>query len=102
MEPRVGNKYRLGRKIGSGSFGEIYLGEFVLLQKMLGLIPFSLADPRGLEIMMHQGYLVKSQLLAMHQGYLLKSQLLAILHMSLRRSMKDLFIGFFQILPVQY
>ncbi|TNN05389.1 Casein kinase I isoform delta isoform 4 [Schistosoma japonicum] len=26
MELRVGNKYRLGRKIGSGSFGEIYLG----------------------------------------------------------------------------
>ncbi|XWS18850.1 hypothetical protein CRYUN_Cryun32bG0080300 [Craigia yunnanensis] len=26
MEPRVGNKYRLGRKIGSGSFGQIYLG----------------------------------------------------------------------------
>nr|XP_010909190.1 casein kinase 1-like protein 2 [Elaeis guineensis] len=26
MEPRVGNKFRLGRKVGSGSFGEIYLG----------------------------------------------------------------------------
>lgn len=26
MEPRVGNKFRLGRKIGSGSFAEIYLG----------------------------------------------------------------------------
>jgi|APGre2960657423_1045063.scaffolds.fasta_scaffold394242_1 serine/threonine protein kinase len=25
-ELRVGNKYRLGRKIGSGSFGDIYLG----------------------------------------------------------------------------
>eukprot|EP01018_Ginkgo_biloba_P020721 Gb_29196 [translate_table: standard] len=26
MEHRVGNKYRMGRKIGSGSFGEIFLG----------------------------------------------------------------------------
>ncbi|CAN7090394.1 unnamed protein product [Brassica rapa subsp. narinosa] len=26
MEPRFGNRFRLGRKIGSGSFGEIYLG----------------------------------------------------------------------------
>jgi len=26
MELRVGNKYRLGRKIGCGSFGDIYLG----------------------------------------------------------------------------
>ena len=27
MELRVGNKYRLGRKIGSGSFGDIFLGK---------------------------------------------------------------------------
>ncbi|CAN7141956.1 unnamed protein product [Brassica rapa subsp. narinosa] len=26
MELRIGRKYRLGRKIGSGSFGEIYIG----------------------------------------------------------------------------
>ncbi|KAL1533411.1 Casein kinase 1-like protein 2 [Salvia divinorum] len=26
MEQRVGNRFRLGRKIGNGSFGEIYLG----------------------------------------------------------------------------
>jgi serine/threonine protein kinase len=30
MELRVGNKYRLGRKIGSGSFGDIYLGKLNL------------------------------------------------------------------------
>jgi hypothetical protein len=26
MDIRIANKYRLGRKIGSGSFGDIYLG----------------------------------------------------------------------------
>lgn len=31
MELRVGNRYRLGRKIGSGSFGDIYLGEWNVL-----------------------------------------------------------------------
>ena len=31
MELRVGNKYRLGRKIGSGSFGDIYLGMYQCL-----------------------------------------------------------------------
>ena len=31
MELRVGNKYRLGRKIGSGSFGDIYLGLLISL-----------------------------------------------------------------------
>jgi len=30
MELRVGNKYRLGRKIGSGSFGDIYLGNLTI------------------------------------------------------------------------
>jgi hypothetical protein len=30
MELRVGNKYRLGRKIGSGSFGDIFLGTGLL------------------------------------------------------------------------
>lgn len=28
MERTVGEKFKIGRKIGSGSFGEIYLGEF--------------------------------------------------------------------------
>src|SRR5271156_1169144 len=27
---RVGNKYRIGRKIGSGSFGDIYLGTNII------------------------------------------------------------------------
>lgn len=26
-EIRIGNKYRLGKKIGAGSFGDIYLGK---------------------------------------------------------------------------
>ena len=38
MDIRIANKYRLGRKIGSGSFGEIYLGKHsseIILQKLL-------------------------------------------------------------------
>lgn len=35
MELRVGNKYRLGRKIGSGSFGDIYLGEFLYVYVLI-------------------------------------------------------------------
>ena len=27
MDIRIANKYRLGRKIGGGSFGDIYLGK---------------------------------------------------------------------------
>ena len=31
MELRVGSRFRLGRKIGSGSFGDIYLGKFFFM-----------------------------------------------------------------------
>jgi len=37
MELRVGNKYRLGRKIGSGSFGDIYLGTDVSSGEEVGV-----------------------------------------------------------------
>ncbi|KAK9473127.1 kinase-like protein [Dipodascopsis tothii] len=30
LDIRIGNKYRIGRKIGSGSFGDIYLGKNVI------------------------------------------------------------------------
>ena len=43
MELRVGNKYRLGRKIGSGSFGDIYLGTHISTLeegKLLNVVDF--------------------------------------------------------------
>lgn len=48
MELRVGNKYRLGRKIGSGSFGDIYLGEFLSGPRVRGaqVAPGRAARPR--------------------------------------------------------
>lgn len=40
MELRVGSKYRLGRKIGSGSFGDIYLGKYnsKIYPRVIGMI----------------------------------------------------------------
>lgn len=43
MELRVGNKYRLGRKIGSGSFGDIYLGTTIKTGEEVIFIYFCLA-----------------------------------------------------------
>lgn len=40
MELRVGNKYRLGRKIGSGSFGDIYLGTTISTGEEVNLIKY--------------------------------------------------------------
>jgi len=37
MELRVGNRYRLGRKIGSGSFGDIYLGTNITLNEEVAI-----------------------------------------------------------------
>uniref|UniRef100_A0A7S0SA12 non-specific serine/threonine protein kinase n=1 Tax=Mantoniella antarctica TaxID=81844 RepID=A0A7S0SA12_9CHLO len=37
LELRVGNKYRLGRKIGSGSFGDIYLGTHIQTGEEVGI-----------------------------------------------------------------
>jgi len=37
MELRVGGKYRLGRKIGSGSFGDIYLGTNIHTGEEVGI-----------------------------------------------------------------
>lgn len=42
MESRVGNKFRLGRKIGSGSFGEIYLGSSLFLYFLKSLSEFDI------------------------------------------------------------
>lgn len=44
MEIRVGGKYRLGRKIGGGSFGEIYLGE--LTNDAITKIPLAMTFSR--------------------------------------------------------
>lgn len=42
MELRVGNRYRLGRKIGSGSFGDIYLGKEAAESPILSCIVYDI------------------------------------------------------------
>ena len=45
IELRIGNKYRVGRKIGSGSFGDIYLGRVTFVFVVLfSLTSFLLVD----------------------------------------------------------
>jgi serine/threonine protein kinase len=36
-EMRVGGRYRLGKKIGSGSFGDIYLGNNSTNKEIIGM-----------------------------------------------------------------
>lgn len=35
MDHVVGGKFKLGRKIGSGSFGELFLGVFFVLEGLI-------------------------------------------------------------------
>lgn len=62
MELRVGNKYRLGRKIGSGSFGDIYLGKLSFSLSLARTLPLPspllplviLFSPRSLSAVVRQ------------------------------------------------
>ena len=45
LDLRVGNKYRLTRKIGSGSFGDIYLGEAMRRRRVLLASPWHFDPP---------------------------------------------------------
>jgi hypothetical protein len=42
MERVIGGKYKLGRKIGSGSFGELYLGTFFAFYAYYGCVSLTL------------------------------------------------------------
>ena len=43
-EVRVGARYRLGRKIGFGSFGEIYLGKYWSNRLYLSIIDLDIVQ----------------------------------------------------------
>lgn len=44
MDHVIGGKFKLGRKIGSGSFGELYLGNFGFLVSSTHLRSFMLKN----------------------------------------------------------
>ncbi|CAO3579696.1 unnamed protein product [Absidia cylindrospora] len=55
MDLRVGNKYRIGRKIGYGSFGDIYLGTNIVTGEEVA-IKLELSKPSILNWNMKQKY----------------------------------------------
>ncbi|MCH87258.1 casein kinase I isoform delta-like protein [Trifolium medium] len=58
MERRVGNKFRVGRKIGSGSFGEIYLGTNIQTNEDVAIKLVTMNDekqPLGVGLMVGLG-----------------------------------------------
>ncbi len=44
LDIRIGNRYKIGRKIGSGSFGDIYLGNYCVPFEECVANPLRLVD----------------------------------------------------------
>jgi casein kinase 1 len=61
MEIRLGGRYRMGRKIGSGSFGEIYLGVNIQTNEEVAIKLESVSSK-------HQQLLYESKLIRLLQG----------------------------------
>ena len=78
MELRVGHKYRLGRKIGSGSFGDIYLGSsqrrFPAFSSAIALLGTNIASNEEVAIKLesvrtkHPQLHIESKIYRMMQG----------------------------------